>query len=192
MHLCVLGYSSPKYIVYDEKLKEVRARAKITKESKLSQEALQPYFTQLGTYSTDALKQRVDIVFSAKVVDFPVKDGVNLNVTLKNVGRLTVKLYEINASSYYRSKNKEVDATIELDGLSAHHEEVHDYTTASPFHCLKRTLAFPQLANRRGLFVIELLGNGQRARALIRKGRIFHLEHPTPIGHVFRLFDEAG
>jgi hypothetical protein len=42
------------------------------------------------------------------------------------------------------------------------------------------------------VFVVELLGNGKRNRALIRKGQLSHIEHLSSLGHMFALFDEAG
>jgi hypothetical protein len=42
------------------------------------------------------------------------------------------------------------------------------------------------------VFLVEVLGNGKRARALIRKGSITYLEHQSALGHMFRLFDETN
>ena len=39
---------------------------------------------------------------------------------------------------------------------------------------------------------MELLGNGKRARALIRLGQVTFLEHLSALGHAFKLFDGKG
>ena len=57
------------------------------------------------------------------------------------------------------------------------------------FACVRET--YPLLA-RRGVFVVELLGNGKTARAVLRKGALRFLQRSTLAGHVFRLMDEAG
>jgi hypothetical protein len=53
---------------------------------------------------------------------------LNQAVHLKNVPSLMVKIFKINTRSYYRKHQKEVDAAINLDGLTAHEE----YNLVSP------------------------------------------------------------
>lgn len=47
------------------------------------------------------------------------------------------------------------------------------------------------LNNRRGVFVVELMGSGKQSRAVIRKGVIRYVEQLTSAGHAFYCYDEV-
>lgn len=53
-----------------------------------------------------------------------MKGEVSLSVYVKNVSRLVVKVFKINARAYFRSKLQEVSTSLELDGLTPHEEFV--------------------------------------------------------------------
>ena len=114
-----------------------------------------------------------------------------LEVTVKNVPELLVKVYEINPLNVYLQTGVEVGTDISLDGLVANSSQTHRYAEGS-FLRVPRTLEFPELAGRRGLWVIELVGNGISSRALVRKGTLTPLESVTAAGHLFTVADEAG
>ena len=89
----------------------------------------------------------------------------------------------------------EIDAaSLELDGLTAKEEIVLQYGTEanySDLHVYERVLDLDSLtAARRGVFLVELIGGGYRARSIIRKGAIVPLTSWTAQGHMFRLLDE--
>jgi hypothetical protein len=135
------------------------------------------------------LKERVDIDFDyASETQFAAGEQVSLDVHIKNVSTLIVKVFEINTSNFYRQNGREVDTDINLDGLVANTEQTHSYDE-SPFRRIKRTFDFPML-NKEGVYVIDLIGNGQSSRALIRKGRLRQLVRTTPAGHAFTILDE--
>jgi hypothetical protein len=163
------------------------------KEVKEDEKVKEKWSNQLGPSQANALRNRVDIVFASEnKTYFEVKDDVSLDVWVKNVSSLVVKVFKVNTRGYYRSKLTEVDAGLELDGLTAHEENTITYDGVNTFHRFRRTLTFASMRDTRGVFIVELLGNGKRARALIRKGTITFLEHPSAVGHLFRLFDESS
>ncbi|MCY2927218.1 MAG: hypothetical protein NT031_17655 [Planctomycetota bacterium] len=137
------------------------------------------------------LKERVDIDFaSTNKTYFAAGDKVALDVHVKNVGKLIVKVFEINAMNYYRENAGEVGTDIPLDGLAANEERIEPCGD-SPLPRMTKTLAFPGL-DKPGLYVVELIGNGKSSRALIRKGRLHHLVATSTAGHVFTVLDEAN
>ena len=135
------------------------------------------------------LRERVDIEFNhANTVDYRAEDAVSLDLYVKHVNKLIVKVFEINTQSYYQRTGKEVDTNINLDGLVANVEQTHEFDE-SPLRRVKRTFDFPML-DKPGVYVIDFIGNGQSSRALIRKGRLRHLVKTTPAGQSFTILNE--
>ena len=63
--------------------------------------------SQLPPEQFKALKERVDIDFAyTNKTTFAADEPVHLDLNLKNVPTLVVKVFEINAANYYRSINK--------------------------------------------------------------------------------------
>ncbi len=52
------------------------------------------------------------------------------------------------------------------------------------------TLAFPELAGKGGLYIIEVIGNGVRARAVIKKGSLSLIHKPGVGGPEAYILDE--
>lgn len=137
------------------------------------------------------LKERVDIEFAeSNPVVFGAGDAVGLTAFVKNVPSLLVKVYEINTFNYYRETGQPLNLAVNLDGLVATSERRVTYPEPSERR-VARTFDFPELKGR-GVYVIELIGNGKSSRALVQKGRLDALQEVTPAGHAFTVFDEDG
>ncbi len=137
-----------------------------------------------------ALKERVDIDFDpAAKEQFAKGETVSLDLAIKNVEDLIVKIYEINTANYYQNFNRELNTDLNLDGLIANEELTFDYQE-TPFRRVTRTFTFPQLDAPRGVWMLEFIGNGKSSRALIRKGGLQYLLHPSNAGHALRMVDE--
>ncbi|MCI5141552.1 MAG: hypothetical protein D3909_07465, partial [Candidatus Electrothrix sp. ATG1] len=137
------------------------------------------------------LRDRVDIeILPENKTYLTLEDKVALQVALKNIKDLTVKVYAINTTGYYRQKGTEITTAIELDGLVPNQQSVKQYSQP-PMRRHIETLVFPELS-KPGVYVIELIGYGVSSRALIRKGRISFSQRIGAAGHVFTLYDGAG
>lgn len=117
-------------------------------------------------------------------------EPVTLQVDVKNVATLVVKVFELNAFNYATTHGRDVDPNIDLDGLAPSSEQVLTYQEP-PLKRVRRTIALPALA-RPGLFVVELIGGGKSSRAFLRKGSLRFVERLTAAGHAFTILDEAG
>ena len=137
-----------------------------------------------------ALKERIDLDFDFSNQNvFAADDPVSLALYLKNVTTLIVKVYEINAHSLLLKQQRDVNTDINLDGLVANQEQTHTYTEA-PLRRVRRQFPFPKL-KRRGVYVIDFIGNGRSSRVLIRKGRLHALMRLSSAGHVFTVLNES-
>ncbi|MEM9493090.1 MAG: hypothetical protein AAGC55_28330, partial [Myxococcota bacterium] len=116
-----------------------------------------------------ALSERVDLELAP---DNPrilgADDPVSLGVYVKNVRTLVVKVFEIDARNYYALHDRDIDTTIDLDGLVATHESTHTFAEPAIRRVLRR-FDLPELSAP-GVYVVEVIGAGKSSRALIRKG----------------------
>ena len=134
---------------------------------------------------------RIDVEFlSTNPEFFAVEDDVKLELNLKNVDNLIVKVFEINTANYYRKHGKEIDTDITLDGLVPNFEENFKYDQP-PAIRTKRQFKFPQIKNR-GVYVVDFIAGGKSSRALIRKGRLQMFGKVTPVGQQFTIIDQSG
>ncbi|HEX7900588.1 MAG TPA: hypothetical protein VF950_22680 [Planctomycetota bacterium] len=136
-----------------------------------------------------ALKDRVEVTFPPhNRALYRASDKVSIDVDVKNVENLVVKVFEINTLNVFLSRGEEVDTSLDLDGLVAAEERAVVYKEA-PARRVRRTFDFPSLA-RPGVYVVEFIGGGISSRALIRKGRLRFVERVGAAGHVFTVLDE--
>ena len=152
---------------------------------------MEEWFSMISQHRFQSLKDRVDIDFSVSNPQFFSSDDlVTLNVYIKNVKTLIVKIFEINTFNYFSTYHKKPDTGINLDGLSPSYEKIFTYDIP-PFLRKLETFSFPEM-NHSGVFVVELIGNGKSSRALIRKGKLFFVESIGPAGHEFRIYDDMN
>ena len=149
----------------------------------------QRWYSQLPPSKYKELKERVDIDFAlTNARHVPADASVGLDVYVKNVPNLIVKVYRINALNYFKDRRREVNTNINLDGLIPNQERTYEYTDA-PLRRVRRHFDFETL-NKPGVYVIDFIGNGKSSRAMIQKGKLRHIVRTTPSGQSFIVFDE--
>ena len=138
------------------------------------------------------LKEKVIIKFNENIPKFyNIKDDCNLNITIKNVKKIILKIFKINTFPYFIKHQKEVSSDLNLEGLTPSiDKEIEIKNFSSSFKIQQIPLNLSYIKNKRGLFFIDIVGNGQHSRAIIRKGDLKYIERLGPAGHVFRLIDE--
>lgn len=147
------------------------------------------WYALLTPTEYEELRNRVDIDFlPTNPKFFAANDAVSLQVAVKNVDKLIVKVFEINAENYYRANLREIGTDIDLDGLVSKDERVIESSEA-PLRRLTQRLEFPELKEP-GIYVIDLIGNGKSSRAIVRKGKLRFVSRNTIAGQAFRVFDE--
>ena len=171
----------------DDYLKPILAETKLTR----GLGDAETWFSMLSPTAYQALQDRVDIDFAhTNAETFGPEEAVSLDVEVKNVKTLIVKVFEINTRNYYQANGREVRTDINLDGLVPNAERVETYTDA-PVRRIKRHFTFPRL-KKRGVYVVEFIGNGKSSRALIRKGKLTALVRTSIAGQVLTVLDESN
>src|SRR5262249_48790298 len=138
-----------------------------------------------------ALKERVDLDLAlTNPTLFAANDPVVLDVDVKNVPSLVVKVFEINTLNHFLTRGSDADTSIDLDGLVAAVERTHEYGEPA-LRRVRRTFRFDELKGP-GTYVIEFIGNGRSSRALVKKGTLRCLERQSAAGHAFTVLDEQN
>ena len=149
------------------------------------------WFSMLSPGQVQALKDRVDVDLSlANKLFFRPNEPVKLDLFTKNVKDLIVKVYTINTMNYYRSTMRPISTDIDLDGLVANVERTLTYSEA-PIRRVGRTLELPEIKGR-GVFIVELIGNGKSSRALVQKGDLFCTDRVSSAGQVITVWNESN
>ncbi len=147
------------------------------------------WFAQLPADKYEELNSRVELkIVPENKSQFKASDKVELELALKNIDKLMVKVYQINTLNYYKKFSEKVAVSINLDGLEANSEKLIEFK--KPSHLLHRfNLLIPE-AKESGVYVIDLVGNGINSRAVIDKGGLNFTQKEGVSGHLFRIYDE--
>ena len=181
------GYDAYLPVLKDTFVKSLFAEAKITGGIGDPRQ----WAPLLSPEAYKSLKERVDIEFSrGNPAVVGAHDAVALTAYVKNVPTLLVKVYEINTFNYYRETGQPLNLAINLDGLVATFSRRLDYKEDAERR-VARTFELPELKER-GVYVVELIGNGKSSRALVQKGHLNVVQDVTAAGHAFTVLDEAG
>ncbi len=150
--------------------------------------------TWAGYLSPDAYRailDRIEIRFAHGNPDY-IKpgDAVSLDVDIKGVDRMLVKVFEIQTFNYYTTYRTPVDQAVDLDGMTASEERVMTFDEPKARRT-RHTLSFPGIRER-GVYVVELIGNGVSSRALIHVGHLETITRPTAAGHAVMVLNDEG
>lgn len=172
--------------VADHYLDRLLAEAKLTS----GQGDPEKWFSLISPSEVQQLRERVDIEFdAANSENIALGQDVSIDAFVKNVSHLSVGIFEINTLNFYRSKPEQIGTDLNLDGLVANQQQSFDCEDA-PILRVKRNFKFPQLAGKRGVWIVDFIGNGKSSRALIRKGQLHCLNRPSSAGTVITILDE--
>jgi len=126
---------------------------------------------EVDKYAFKDLREQVDITLCPyNKSTFKVNEQVEVDVFVKNVEELQVDVYELNPLEYYTRNGKEISLSLVLDGLAPTSSKVISTKQADPIVRAKHTIKMSSVKNKSGIWLVELVGNGQRTRCLLRKG----------------------
>ncbi|GAB4283749.1 MAG: hypothetical protein Kow0029_30070 [Candidatus Rifleibacteriota bacterium] len=151
---------------------------------------MEKWFSLLSPNEVRALKEKVELEF-APTNPTILKPGekVRIEFKVKNIKKLIARIYRINTFNYYRQNKEEISTAIDLDGLVANEEKILEFHQPE-YISHHEKIEFPELPAR-GIFIIELIGNGISSRALIRKGQLMCISKPGAAGQLLSIFNES-
>jgi hypothetical protein len=95
-------------------------------------------------------------------------DAVIFKLKVKNSKRVLVRIFEVKTLEYLQRYTGTIGQALSLDGLTPNWER--NYTLDHPpleIHDL--LIELPELANRRGSFIIDVISNGENSTAYFTK-----------------------
>ncbi|KAG0054186.1 hypothetical protein BGZ83_011796 [Gryganskiella cystojenkinii] len=118
-------------------------------------------------------------------------DKVVLNLRAKNAKRILVRVFEVKTFEYLQEHN---DATVigqslNLDGLTPNWEH-HIALDRSPLEMCDVRIELPELSDKRGAFVVDVISNGENSTAYFTKGSLDFVCRESVAGHVITVIDE--
>lgn len=101
-------------------------------------------------------------------------------------------MFEFNTETYYLKNRSTFSPNVNLDGMIASIErQVETFKDKPSTKKFVEHFDFPELKNRVGLFIVEFIGNGMSARAVIKKGSLSLVCVDYTIGgHLCYILDE--
>ncbi|KAK2950095.1 putative Actin-binding protein [Blattamonas nauphoetae] len=139
------------------------------------------------------LQDRIDLNFvdwNKTVIDSD--DPISLEISVKNVKKLQMKVYEMNTRHYFTKEKQQIPLNMDLDGLSPSFEQEMDFSSIAPIVQHVEKLPLEELNGRCGVFIVDVVGGGQTSRALIKKGTLRFLERPTVNGQALLVLNEKN
>jgi len=122
---------------------------------------------------------------------YKAKEAVTIEFFTKNNPELLLNVYELNAKNYYMDHLSEVPTDISLAGAVPYKSITKKYAKDKSIVRRADSVTLKSLANKRGLFVIDLIGKNISARAFIRKGELRFIYEQTDAGYDVYVFDET-
>ncbi|KAI7858568.1 hypothetical protein BDC45DRAFT_554138 [Circinella umbellata] len=159
--------------------------------------------TVLGdSYHTLAEKSELNFGYSTlnndkKKKDTPLTDNTKLQVKVKNIHHVSIRVFAIDLQQYWRLHPTATSIKVNsVDGLCPTWEKELDYSQYPSIQVVEETIDLEKLApevfNGRGAWVIDFVGGRKSCRAIIQKGRLRHIWKDTSAGHLFRILDEKN
>ena len=140
---------------------------------------------------SDLMKETQLTICDYNKEEFKVNDDVELILEIKNIKTLYVNIYEINTENYYYSNQKKFEDNISLDGIVPTYEDIYSYND-KPQLLTQKKISISKLPKKRGLFVVEFIGNGHVSRAVIQRGNLRCIHKNTINGKVLYILDEEN
>lgn len=147
---------------------------------------------KIGDDEFRKLRERVELRWCASNPSvFPSEKPVALDIDVKNVPKLRLAIYELDAYRAAVRLGAEPKSDIDLDGCVPGTERLLDFSSVAPIVRHRERIDLPELA-RPGVYVVECSGAGLSSRAIVRKGSLRVVERIASCGHVFAAVDEKG
>ncbi len=147
------------------------------------------WYRMLTPSQRQAIRDKVEVRLSVENRErYAGDDPAELLVDIKNVEELVIRVYEINSLAYHRTHTEPIDTDMDLDGLVATAERRIEYSQPAVVRH-REQIEFPEIEGR-GVWVVDLVGEGVRARALIRRGELHHVAAGSADGMVRTIIDE--
>lgn len=121
--------------------------------------------------------------------EFKQGDKVLLDVKIKNIKTLTIRVFEVNTESYLLKNQTENYDEINVNFLIPTEEYLYSFDKPSQL-IHTQTLSFDHISTRKfGVFIINLIGDEIYAKAIVKKGKLA-LVYDSILGRQCMILDD--
>ncbi|KAF9956207.1 hypothetical protein BGZ72_002927 [Mortierella alpina] len=120
---------------------------------------------------------------------FLPSDPVAFNLKVKNAKRILIRVFEVKTMEYLQQYEGVVGQELNLDGLTPNWEH-HLVMDHPPLQIHNILIELPELAGRRGAFIMDVICNGENSSIYFTKGNFDYIERQSVAGHVLTVIDE--
>lgn len=132
-------------------------------------------------------------ILSSNKKTFRSDEAVSLDLQLKNIDKLTVKIFNFVPENYYLKNLAVFNNHVDLDGLTPNEELSFEYTDYHACTRFTKTFTFESIQKtQRGIFIIEFFSSGIASRAVVYKGTLSYFSRNTVAGQELVILDETG
>lgn len=187
-HLLLTKADIPRFTPY---LCDTYLQRTFTFERLTSGETFKDYPTCISDADLKNLQEKNELCLEkSNKSHFAVQETISLQIRIKNIKKLLINIFEVNTVNYCKEFLQNFNDDIDLDGLVPKESIVHDFSQRAPIISKVELFTFEDM-NRRGVFIIEFLGNGLTTRAIVYKGSLNLLTTQTSSGVSFNILDES-
>ena len=126
--------------------------------------------------------------------EFKLEEDVKIEFDFKNTKSINVSIYEINTENYYLTKKSALTSLINVEGVIASETlDIKIEGGENPLKRIRKEITFNQIPkNKRGVYLIEILGNGISTRIIIKKGKLNLITRNTAKGVLCQMINEKN
>ncbi|KAF9215836.1 hypothetical protein BGZ59_000136 [Podila verticillata] len=121
--------------------------------------------------------------------NFLPSDLAVFKLRVKNAPRILIRIFEVKTFDYLQQFDDAAGESLNLDGLTPNWEKTLTLDHP-PLQIYDITVELPELGNRRGAFVMDVISNGENSCAYFTKGSLDYIERQSAAGHVLTVIDE--
>jgi len=143
-------------------------------------------------YSHKLQKRRIIELTPMNRKFYRVDEEVQLDLWLKNISSVVVNVYQVCAEAYYVQKLKDVPSDLNLAGCEPFGSFDVSYDDRSEMALVRDRIRVTSLSNKRGLFIIDILGGDIGVRAIVRKGSLRFIERQVDEGYRMKVLNEEN
>ncbi|KAG0334848.1 hypothetical protein BG004_000243 [Podila humilis] len=120
---------------------------------------------------------------------FLPSDGTVFKLTVKNSSRILIRIFEVKTFEYFQQYTNVAGHSLNLDGLTPNWEKTL-LLDHPPLLIHDISVELPELGNRRGAFVMDVISNGENSCIYFTKGNLDFIERQSEAGHILTVIDE--
>lgn len=98
-------------------------------------------------------------------------------------------MYKIDLEKHFTENNLDIDQTQNVSYLQPNHSYFYATDATNPFSIRTYDIKIEGVPRERGVWIVELEGEGISSRAFIRKGAIANTSCNNSVGTEFKFFD---